>query len=843
MPSRLMQHMPATTILPLDAIAPSRNRWDIYFEIVLGALLVFMPFALGAVEAWSELLVVAAAFALALGVCLRLVFDREFRPVWTWTYLPLVLFLAFITLQMVSLPASFVKAVSPPTAAIRQELLGPDGQSTGLASISMYPLATAHGLRLVLVGAAVFLTAVSVLVTPTQIKRLLRWILAVGTAQATLALLQIFTLTDRIHWSIDTTGGVTSGSFFNYSNFSQFMNLSIGAGLALLLIRLHEQRGFGHALALSALQEHGGLMAALMVCAISVFTSMSRNGVISLLVASAIIGTALFLRGTLSRRGWLLAMVPIGTLAVLLAVTFDSIYARMVTLQRGTDFAARWELIQGVFRAWRTFPIGGAGLGAHEFVFPMFDTAIMPIVAQHADNDYVELLEETGVVGTALVAAFLLVILFLLIKLCRRGRTPLSTAAFGLAFGLLAVAVHSATDFGQHLPAVFCLSAITCGLIVRLSWWEKKTSVAAAPGDWHQHSLKRWVSGAVATGCVALIGGWALRGGWAACRGETWRWAALTLESQIQADQKAGATQEQLDDDYADILEAAQQAVDSEPGNVIYGYWLNEYRWQAVNRGGEQGGRPAPFPREALPVIAQIADALTGVRRECPTYGPPYALEGLLRLTLLGEARGRDLIRTGLRLAPYDPAACMTAGEIAIRDRNADEAAELLSRAVKLQPAYFEEAASMLLVQLDRPDLAEQLAAGDYARFNRLAAICQSSARYSMLKPEFDKQAEAALREQIARGSASARELAALAAIEVSDRHDDQAIELYRQALALDYKQFAWRLALAQRLAAVGRTEEAIHAARICLGLRPDHPQAKQLIESLSGHEHKKDRN
>jgi predicted Zn-dependent protease len=185
----------------------------------------------------------------------------------------------------------------------------------------------------------------------------------------------------------------------------------------------------------------------------------------------------------------------------------------------------------------------------------------------------------------------------------------------------------------------------------------------------------------------------------------------------------------------------------------------------------------------------------------------------------------------------------MTAGEIAIRDRNADEAAELLSRAVKLQPAYFEEAASMLLVQLDRPDLAEQLAAGDYARFNRLAAICQSSARYSMLKPEFDKQAEAALREQIARGSASARELAALAAIEVSDRHDDQAIELYRQALALDYKQFAWRLALAQRLAAVGRTEEAIHAARICLGLRPDHPQAKQLIESLSGYEQKKDRN
>ena len=58
------------------------------------------------------------------------------------------------------------------------------------------------------------------------------------------ALAQIATGADRIYWSIPTTGSgvVTSGSFVNYSHFCQFMNLSLGAGLALILVQLHEQR-------------------------------------------------------------------------------------------------------------------------------------------------------------------------------------------------------------------------------------------------------------------------------------------------------------------------------------------------------------------------------------------------------------------------------------------------------------------------------------------------------------------------------------------------------------------------------------------------------------------------
>jgi tetratricopeptide (TPR) repeat protein len=208
-------------------------------------------------------------------------------------------------------------------------------------------------------------------------------------------------------------------------------------------------------------------------------------------------------------------------------------------------------------------------------------------------------------------------------------------------------------------------------------------------------------------------------------------------------------------------------------------------------------------------------------------------LEGLLRLTILGEERGRELIRTGIRLAPYDPAACMTAAEIAANEGQPDEAASLLMRAVKLQPAYFDEAVQRLLTQFNRPDLAEELAGDDYSRLSQLAAICQSTARYSMLTADFQKKAEAALRRKVAAGDGPTQDLAAMAAVEARDKQYDAAIELYRRAIAADYKQMQWHLELARCLAEVGHTEDAAHEAAICLRLRPENPEAKALLEKL----------
>lgn len=827
--------MTSQTLLPLDLLGRTRNRWDLAVEGLLATLLAFMPLAFGAVDAWSELIVAALAAALTLVVLVRAAVDRTFQLPWTWAYVPLGLFLLLIVVQLTPWPNAWVAAVSPASASTRSTFLGDQASAGAMSTISLVPLATAHGLRLALVGAAVFFATFSVFRTAPQIRRLLAIVFVIGCAEAALALLQIVTDAHLIYWTIDAgPQRLTSGSFINYSNFSQFINLSIGAGVALLLVKLVDDgsprsrrddpsRPFGG----TRLSDHGALLAGVILSAVAVFASMSRNGVISLIAAATIVGLALYARGTLRRRGWVLALLPIGALAVLLVFGFDAIYDRIATLHERDQLVGRWDMTLGALRAWRDYPVWGAGLGSHEFVFPMYDASINASVAAHADNDYVQLLEETGVAGAACVAAFLAMIGARLAHACWRGRSTISTAAFGLALGLIAVAIHSATDFGQHVPAVFCLSAVTCALAVRIGRHEASSRNKRA----NARRTILWRRGGAAFAALggALAWGWVLTEAYAAHVGEQWWAAALQVDDEIRQNPAVASDQQ-----YADLLAASEQAVASQPQNVTYRYWLNAYRWQSLARNVDPNTGQALLEPAAKPLVARISDDLAATRAICPTFGPPYGLEGQLRLFVLDDAAGRDLIRKGVRLAPNDPPTCLIAGELTAREGRADEAMELLRRAARLAPGMYADVAAVALDVLHRPEFARELAGDDYPRLDQLARVACAREDQSDFAEQIRRDAEASLRRRATDDKASAGELAQLAALDASREHFAAAAEFYRRALALDYDQVEWRLARAQALAAAGDQSQAMREVRTCLSLQPGHAAARQLAEELS---------
>src|SRR5205823_4133911 len=105
--------------------------------------------------------------------------------------------------------------------------------------------------------------------------------------------------------------------------------------------------------------------------------------------------------------------------------------------------------------------------------FPMFDSdANNYAVATHVENEYAQALEETGAVGVAMLLLFVAIIgskWWNAAAPRKDGGVDAGLAVFGLGYGLIAVIVHSFTDFGQHLPANACLTAATCGLIVALA--------------------------------------------------------------------------------------------------------------------------------------------------------------------------------------------------------------------------------------------------------------------------------------------------------------------------------------------------------------------------------------
>ena len=842
----------------------SDSLWDWFFLALLAALLAFLPFSLGAVEAWSELVVVCAAVLLAIGLLLRDWFDPDFRLGRSWTYLPLLGILVLIVVQLVPLPARMVGAISPRAVELREELLGKGSlgelapAADAQATLSLCPYETSHDLRMAIVFAVLFVVTASVFRSSSQIKRALLLLLVIGCVEAGIGLLQILTLSTKIHWLYAERGQVvTSGSFINYSHFCQFLNLAMGAGVALLLVRMSEgsdpDRDSTGWLPDLRSEQYLRLFAGIVLCAVAVCASMSRNGVISLLVASGVVGLLLYRRGVLSARGWLIGMAPWCVLLILFFTCFDMLYNRLATFEDHQHLEDRLEMTVGTLRAWSDFPVLGAGLGTHEYVFPLYDKTVSTSMAEHADNDWAQLLEEFGLLGAGAVLLFVLGIFGVAGKLIFFGRTALSTAAFGLSLGLLATAWHSLSDFGQHLPGVFSVTAVIAGLVVAIArrefseeFSETNEELVEEP-DPGFRSASRYLIGVFAAVSLLGISWWMVSGAMAASRGEAWANVALGYEQRLQRGEGQGS-----DQDYRDLLMAAQLAAEAEPTNAKQGYLLNLHRWRSISRARDPETGSIHLDPSVLPFVSQIADEVALVRTHCPTYGPPCSLEGELRLLVLGEPAGSQLIYQAARLTPYHAATTYLAGQLAAREGRLDEAIALLKRTVSLDPRQFSAVSGVYLGELRRPDLAVELAGDSYDRMLRLAQLLetqlleiqqpnavepateQTSKEYSELALELRASALVRLRELALAGKATAGKIAKLAAVEMREDHPKLAIDLYRKALAKQYGQIHWRLALSRALLKVGESEQALREAKIVLRLQPQSLPARKLIEDIS---------
>jgi hypothetical protein len=230
------------------------SRWDYVLEGLVTVLLAFLPFAFGGrdeigpdptitlISGWSHEIFVGLAALMALVLAARQLFQRDSRFVWSWAYLPIVLFILLAVLQLAQLPDRLVNAISPQTLRTKSGLLSDLPNAPSLLhslTLTFYAQATRLDLRKLLAVSTVFVVVVNVYRRSWQIKRLLLTISIIGIGIAGLALWQnafggrmIYGLVPAIH--------PNSGPFLNHSHFGQFMNLSIGAMLGLLLVRIDE---------------------------------------------------------------------------------------------------------------------------------------------------------------------------------------------------------------------------------------------------------------------------------------------------------------------------------------------------------------------------------------------------------------------------------------------------------------------------------------------------------------------------------------------------------------------------------------------------------------------------
>lgn len=825
---------------------PLASLLDGAIEVILVGMLAFAPWPFGSVARWSEEVLIVGAACLALCLVLRLIITPGKQVVRSWAYVPMGLFLALTLFQLIPFPPSALRYISPHTVVVKSSLLADiPGASSAPMTVTFYRWITLHDLRLVLALGTVFVVVINTARSLRRVKRLLVSITIIGSAVVLLALAQDLSGTDKIYWVYkEFMVKAIGGPFLNHSHFCQYLSLTIGAALSLLLISARrnqpDRNQSGQSVAESSRIRSIYLLAlgvVIAAAAAAVCLSASRAGMIATLAAAAVIVVINAIRRH-RRDGWIfsacVALIAIGVFAY----AESDVSRRLATLQHPlTEYNARWQIMKDIAANWRHFPLLGVGLGNHEVAYPMIEHLIYTPVFDHAENEFAQMLEETGALGLAAVFGFLSIISHAFFRALGAGGT-IRAAALGLGFGFIAIVVQSVSDFGQHIPAIALLTAVECALLINLA----RLRATRAPRTALAPNLGRFRVAVL----IVAAGGIGLAYVIAIQQADRARVAqSIWRPSHAVADSVGLSVSHLSDEQFREIVENAAAAHHADPDDIFYPYQMANFKWSSLEVKHDPTLLEDVRSDDEKMIAKDLYDKFNEIRCTCPCYGAAVFMAGEISYYVFDASSGADLIRLASRMTSTNPQFVIQAALVNCdQDRYADAVAAC-RHYLELRGVIhgdFYAVAYALVIRAGRPDLAIPLADNDP---ERLLEIVHELRRlpertdFQTLAASLEKQANAnrktLLMKSCEQPDAPAADVAALADIYRSEHDLDQAIIYYRRALISNYDQIDWRLKLSQALLDVGRKGEAEQEAAIVLRLHPDSQDARKLIFNATG--------
>jgi O-antigen ligase len=257
-----------------------------------------------------------------------------------------------------------------------------------------------------------------------------------------------------------TNPGSAVGFFANGNHYAAFSYMLIPLSAALL-------SGSARRTAVAPLAIFAGVVFAFLI---GLVLSRSRSGlllgVLSLLATFVFILRDPLRRALTKRMRWVVAIVGVAVvLPIVLAMGLLAILSRFDVQQITTD--ARWTMAGVTWQALRSyFPIG-SGLGTFERVYQLHEPAqaAMYEVINHAHNDWLEVILETGAVGLVVVIAFL-------VWFGRRWAQSLTgedsldrRVAQAACIAIALVSLHSLWEYPLRAIALSTLFGLCCALL------------------------------------------------------------------------------------------------------------------------------------------------------------------------------------------------------------------------------------------------------------------------------------------------------------------------------------------------------------------------------------------
>jgi len=842
---------------------------ELSLAIALPAVIGFAAMMFGTVEAWSFKYITLAMFVLWSFLCLDRVRARGERtfvasPIFI---LPLA-FIALALLQITPLPASILGIIAPANFGMYEQLLPAVPSSV---SISLDRALSAGQLNVLLLGVLVFVFTVQIFRTPRLLRVGLVSVSIVLAIVVLIQLLMVLTQSRNVLWvGPVSSAGARGGPFVHYNHYSFFVNVCACLCLGLVLSNTVSQlqgRPLTGRRAVDVFERPQGkligfLIVVSCIAIASIFLSGSRSGMLSIIAAVGVALILMWRQPTIPGGAWLFIPVVLLASSIVLVLALDFVFLRFGKVIDDPTWTGRPQVWSDAMSAFWAFPIFGIGLGAHASVFPVFDTSNVPAVtASHVENQYIQLLEETGLAGGLIFVVFLLMLVRLIAIRLHKSRSSEGLLMIGFAAALVAMLVHSITDFASHLPANTMLAAMVCGGIVAIARWPRRSEAESSsekikiPDTVWSLSTR---SSAVVIGTVPLVmlAAWLIPASFSAASAESYRWSVA-----LAADRFDTVSWNASPEGYRQMLISAGGEVRQNPSDINAAYRLNSIRWELIRRQSTRDECGTLDP-QSVADASRLLDEIKRGRMIAPTHALSARLEAEVLVWSAKAVDDKDQKRDRIaaverawKLNPTDTWSCFELirqklnGEVIGGEVNRDQvsASAVVSDIETLAGRYlslggeFTPLAILLLTnashqndnQHDYQNFVQASASDSYERLQALAIVYEEFGKTDDASIARARSIEL-LRERAASDQDDGQTWLALARSASQQGDHGAAEQLYRKFLYVDGPNADVRLELARMLVSAGRVDAAARELELCMQVRPVWAEPRQLLSDIT---------
>ncbi|QDU40079.1 O-Antigen ligase [Maioricimonas rarisocia] len=473
----------------------------------LAAAIVVIPMLMGGRLAFGQVAFTVVGFSAAILWCL-LQLSRQ-NATWHRSLADPLLLVAIGlgVLQVIQLPPALLNSISPELQSMLplwQEGVAAKQFGTW-TTLSVVPAESLSTLIPVIAGILLFWTFCQRIHGLADVERLLTWCLWSSILMAGFGLLQFVASNGRFFWFFDyphtDTWSEAKGAFSNPNHFGMFLAMGMPLACWKLFISSSAKK--------EASRESGGwgdggdrweqlhwwcVAGGVPLLVAGLLLSQSRS-------AAAVAGAAVVFqvilfwkfgaidRRSLTRAGLMIVVVGLSVVASLgvmgqrLVQSTDANLRELASLDVDKMDAsnARRKIWGANLQGIGDFPLVGTGLGSHREVYYRYlDQTEGQSEYSHAENGYLQVALESGLIGLAIVVGLILILLDASRRLLfANAPAQARIVAVTVTAGLLANLLQSIVDFVWYVPGCMVVVVVFAAGLIRLAKMARAPDTAA----------------------------------------------------------------------------------------------------------------------------------------------------------------------------------------------------------------------------------------------------------------------------------------------------------------------------------------------------------------------------